>query len=163
MNVYVTMNIYDYSEFSLWNIATRKDIAIKTYREEDLPMFLTGAQPDISILELRKVQMTKSDFEFMQKYLTNKNDCGDDADAKIEELLKELWEKDECDYIYSIGGDEVLDVAEYYCKCNGIDVPAFDADVEPDYWTVITEACNKLSNDEPLFLDTIHNYIKRYL
>ena len=69
MTVYITFNVYDHSEFYLWDATTRKSTAIKNYKEKHLLDFYEGAQPDISRLVLATVDITKSRYNLLKKYL----------------------------------------------------------------------------------------------
>ena len=67
MTVYITFNVYDHSEFYLWDATTRKSTAIKNYKEKHLLDLYEGAQPDISRLVLVTVYIKKSKYNLFKK------------------------------------------------------------------------------------------------
>ena len=153
MYIYITMNIYDNSEFYIWDIAKTKTEAVQKFKEEHLPFFFTGAQPDISILDLRRVNISKEDYIFLQEYL-NKDKTDIYAEERVTNLLKSFYENKEDDFIYNYQGDDVLEVAEYYAVKTGIELPDDERD------EIIEEVFWELNEDEELLNRMIKEYIE---
>jgi hypothetical protein len=153
MTAYIIFNVYDYSEFYLWDIATSKSDAVKEYTEKHLVSFLQGAQPDISILELRKVQMTAKTFHFLSDALKEK-ERNKETTKEIQKILKLLYDGNEEKYIYSFQGDDILEIADFYAKQNNYTL------TEDGYYDEINEILQKLCEDEEEFKRTIKSFIE---
>ena len=152
MIAYITFNVYDYSEFNLWDIATKKKEAVEKFKKENLPYFFDGGQPDISALELRRVELSKSDYNFLKNFLEVSKTSNED-EKKVEKMLSSFYKNNEDDYIFSFTGDEIIDVVKHYCKKNSIDIP------DDDFYEVIDEVAFELNKDKEKFVAAISEYI----
>lgn len=153
MYFYVTMNVYDNSEFYIWDIVKTKSEAIQKFKEEHLPFFFTGAQPDISHLDLRRVNISKEDYTFLQEYL-KKEEADIYAEEKVAEILKSFYVGKEDNYLYDYQGDDAFEVAEYYAIKTGIELP------DDEREEIIEEVFWELNEDEELFNRMIKEYIE---
>ena len=121
MTVYITFSAYDHSEFYLWDATTRKSTAIKKYKETHLLDFYEGAQPDISQLVLAIVQITKSKYDLLKKYLKF-DEQSKALEGEMEELLASIYETEEYEEIFCEQGDFCIDAMRYHCEQNGIEI-----------------------------------------
>lgn len=155
MIAYITFNVYDRSEFYLWDITTRKSTSIKKYKEEHLLDLYEGVQPDISCLVLAMVQISKEDYNLLKNYLKHDEESKK-LERKVESFLASIYETEEYEEIFNEQGDFCIDAMRYYCEQNDIEI-----DEEYD----IDDLIEKLEEYEDHKKDLIPifvNYIEEY-
>lgn len=155
MTVYITFNVYDHSEFYLWDISTCEETAIKNYKEKDLLFFYEGAQPDISCLVLAKVEISKSNYNLLKNYIKS-----DKQDKKLEEkaqkFLASIYETEEYEEIFNEQGDFCIDAMRYHCEQNDIEIDEeYDID---DLIEKLGEYENHKEDLVPIFVSYIEWY-----
>ena len=155
MTVYITFNVYDHSEFYLWDATTRKPTAIKNYKEKHLLDFYEGAQPDISRLVLATVDITKSKYNLFKKYLKF-DEQSKELEREIEKVLSSIYETEEYRAIFDEQGDFGIDAMRYHCEQNCIEIDEeYDID---DIIDKLEEYDDHKEDLVPIFV----NYIEWY-
>ena len=155
MTVYITFNVYDHSEFYLWDATTRKSTAIKNYKEKHLLDLYEGAQPDISRLVLATVDITKSKYNLFKKYLKF-DEQSKELEREVEETLSSIYETEEYRTIFDEQGDFGIDAMRYHCEQNNIEIDEeYDID---DIIDKLEEYDDHKEDLVPIFV----NYIEWY-
>ena len=150
MNVYITYDRYEHNEwFSVYNIETDKQRAIKHFKEEDLPSFLEYGPDDCHCFQLQRVKMTKEEY----RHLCELVDSGEDSE-EFNELFTSIFN---CDFtedtdiiLFTDGCSDYMEITNYYCLMNNLDY----TDDE-----VLDMVNDKLQNNEDLF----NVYMRKYI
>lgn len=106
MKTYITYFRYDRGEnYSIYNLETSLKRSIKSWKEKDLPSFLSYGPDDVSQLYLVKVDLPKTDVEIIKE-----KSCDRDFYRIMDNIHKNSKE------VCSTSGDEIWDVVEFFCK-----------------------------------------------
>ena len=140
-----------YIIFNIWDISTNKKKAMSLFVEKHLPTFFLGAQPDISLLQLKCVQISKTSYNLLQSYLVNQDKS---LAVDIEKILCSLFKGSEEKYIYCFAGNEVLDVADFYLRSNNIQT------TDDEYFDTINDVISNMAENPNEFAEIIHHYIE---
>ncbi len=153
MNVYIAYDRYEHDEwYSIYNIETNRQRAIKHFKEIDLIDFISYGPDDCHSFQLQKVYMTKEQYKKLIEVYKN----GSEEDVKDFMMqIYDEWEEDfEVETIMSTDGcSDNFELIEFYCQSVGIEADDYDA---------IDEAEQKLFNDEELYAKVLKEYIAMY-
>ena len=148
MDVFIAYDRYEHDEwYSIYNIDTNMDEAIKHFLEEDLPSFISYGPDDCHSFQLQKVCMTKTQY----KKLINIHKNG--SETEVTDFMIPIY--DEMDFevetiYFTDGCSDTIEIVNYYCESNGIDTEDEDA--------VEDARCELFSNDE-LWNNAVREYI----
>ena len=145
MKIYITYINYDDSEYYLWNVSTKKGTAIKMYLEEDVLVFLSGGQPDISRLILITTNASKP----VYKQLIDASTSG----ADIEKLLREIENDAYTEQVKYCDGDLNYDLAQFY----GLNYKSMTAIDFEDHVSDVFFELDELQEQDPIQYNSIVN------
>ena len=155
MTVYITFNVYDHSEFYLWDATTNMQTAVKKYKEKHLLDFYEGAQPDISQLVLATVEITTYKYNLLKKYLKF-DEQSKEFEGKVTEILSSIYDTEEYEEIFCEQGDFCIDAMRYYCEENDIEIDEeYDID---DIVEKLEEYDDHKEDLIPIFVSYIESY-----
>ena len=155
MTAYIIFNVYDHSEFYLWDATTSRQVAIKRYKEKHLLDFYEGMQPDISQLVLATVEITKSKYDLLRKYLKF-DENSKSFEGKVAEILASIYETEDYEEIFNEQGDFCIDAMRLYCEENGIEIDEeYDVD---DIIEKLEEYDEHKEDLIPIFINYIESY-----
>lgn len=155
MIAYITFNVYDHSEFYLWDITTDKPTAIKSYKEKHLLFFYEGAQPDISCLVLATIQISKGNYNLLKNYIKF-DEQSKKLESKVAKFLASIYDTEEYEEIFNEQGDFCIDAMRYHCEQNDIEI-----DEEDDFDDLI-EKIEEYDDHKEDLVPIFINYIDWY-
>ena len=155
MNVYIAYDRYEHDEwYSVYNIETNKQRAIKHFKEEDLPSFISYGPDDCHSFQLQRVVMTAKQYHRLCYLVENEGSHTCDTSDELKDLLMSIFDENdfEVDTLMSTDGcSDIWDLVRYYCERNGGDCEN-DDDFE--------KAQEELFNNDELFENVLKEYIK---
>ena len=155
MIAYIAFNVYDHSEFYLWDITTDKSTAIKNYKEKHLLFFYEGAQPDISCLVLATIQISKGNYNLLKNYIKF-DEQSKRLESKVAKFLASIYETEEYEEIFNEQGDFCIDAMRYHCEQNDIEIN------EEDDFDDLIEKIEEYNDHKEDLVPIFINYIDWY-
>ena len=157
MQAYIVFNVYDHSEFYLWNIGKQKEVMMREYKEKHLIDFYEGAQPDISRLLLIEVEdLSMEVYELFQKYLEY-NENSKVLETNVQNALMNIYNEDNYEVIFDEQGDFCIDAMRYYCDNNNIEI-----DEEDQFDVLIEMVEEEYENNQEKLVQIFKEYIDWY-
>lgn len=157
MNVYVTYDRYENDEwFSVYNIETNKQRAIRHFKEIDLPDFISYGPDDCHSFQLQVVEMTKQEYLRFCK-LNNENDEPYNLSAEFEQIMIDVFK--ECNWqndnvlLCTDGCSDSIEIINYYCMINNLDKNNYE---------VTDNVAKILYEDKELYQKILKDYINAY-
>lgn len=112
MKVYLTYFRYDRGEdYSIYNLDTNLKRSLKSWKEKDLPNFLSYGPDDVSQLYLVKCDLTKSEVQLIKDFMNSNEDYDKDFYDLMDSKVHDCYEE-----IYCTSGDEICDVIDFVCQ-----------------------------------------------
>lgn len=149
MNVYITYDRYEHDEwYSIYNIETNKQKAIKHFKEVDLVDFLSSGPDDCHSFQLQKVIMSK------RQYLKLLHLFEEGTEHNITKFMIPIFDETEYEVetiFFTDGCSDNISIVEYYCDCLGVDK---DDEDEKD------AVCERIQEDDNLYNKYLKEYIK---
>ena len=153
MKIYLTMIVQDDEKIKLLDATAFRPTAIKQVKEIHIPNFIKMKQRKICTLLLCRVDISNQDFCFLKEYLEHKRKTSADRN-KANEMLLTLYNNEEYYQVYSFSIVTILEIAEYYCKINNIEI------TEDNFYDVIQDTVEKFEKDEELFNSMLKEHLK---
>ena len=161
MNAYITYDRYERDEwYSIYNIETNRQRAIKHFREVDLPDFLAYGPDDCHSFQLQRVEMTKKQYDTFMKWIEEGQSLENygTKSSELFEFMVDLFDgtgvAGDTSVLFSTDGcSDNFELIEFYCQSIGIEADDDDA---------IADAERELLNDDELYNKILKEYIAMY-